>query len=188
MPPCNFYILLLFGLLFSVATPAQRVSLVLSGGGARGVVHLGVIKALEENGVPIDAIAGTSIGAIVGGMYAAGYTPGETKDYFLSADFKRWSSGSYESEGSYFFKKLDPDAEFFGLTANINRRFRGKFILPTNYILPYQMDFAFMQLFFGANAVAGSCFDSLMIPFRALSYNAYDKRAYAPGSGDLGTV
>jgi NTE family protein len=176
------------GFFAAAAAPAQRVALVLSGGGARGVVHLGVIKALEENGVPIDAIAGTSIGAIVGGMYAAGYTLDETKAYFRSADFKRWSSGSYESEGSYFFKKLDPDAEFFGLNVNIDRSFRGRVILPTNYILPYQMDFAFMQLFLGANAVAGSCFDSLMIPFRALSYNAYDKRAYAPARGDLGTV
>lgn len=188
LPTAKFYILLFLSFLATAVAPAQRVSLVLSGGGARGLVHLGVIRALEENGVPIDAIAGTSIGAIVGGMYAAGYTPAETKRYFLSADFKRWSSGDYESEGSYFFKKLDRDAEFFGISADVDRRFRGKVILPTSYILPYQMDFAFMQLFSGASAVAASNFDSLMIPFRALSYNAYGKCAYAPNGGDLGTV
>ncbi|MDR2814004.1 MAG: patatin-like phospholipase family protein [Prevotellaceae bacterium] len=188
MTTAKFYILLFWGLFIAVATPAQRVALVLSGGGARGLVHLGVIKALEENKIPIDAIAGTSIGAIVGGMYAAGYTPDEVTRYFLSDNFKKWSSGQYESEGNYFFKKLDQDAEFFGLNINIDRHFRGKFIFPTNYILPYQMDFAFMQLFSGANAVAGSNFDRLMIPFRALSYNAYDKRAYVPDSGDLGAV
>ncbi|MDR3367327.1 MAG: patatin-like phospholipase family protein, partial [Prevotellaceae bacterium] len=184
----KFYILLLGGFLLSATTPAQRTALVLSGGGAKGLVHLGVIKALEENSVPIDAIAGTSIGAIVGGMYAAGYTTDEITAYFLSGSFKKWLSGSYESEGSYFFKKLDPDAELIGLNLNIDRRFRVKLMLPTNYILPYQMDFAFLQLLAGANAAAGGNFDSLMIPFRALSYNAYDKRAYAPGSGDLGTV
>ena len=189
LPTIKLYILFFLSFFAAAAAaPAQRVSLVLSGGGARGVVHLGVIKALEENEVPIDAIAGTSIGAIVGGMYAAGYTPDETKRYFLSADFKRWSSGSYESEGRYFFKKLDLDAEFFEIYADVDRRFRGKFILPTSYILPYQMDFAFMQLFAGPSAAAGNRFDSLMTPFRALAYNAYDKRAYAPGGGDLGTV
>jgi NTE family protein len=180
--------LLLGGLFFVFTTSAQRVALVLSGGGARGLVHVGVIKALEENNIPIDAIAGTSMGAIVGGMYAAGYTTDEIAEYALSTDFKKWLSGSYESEGSYFFKKLDPDAELIGLNLNIDRQLRLKYVLPTNYVVPYQMDLAFVQLFAGANAVAGSRFDSLMIPFRALSYNAYDKRAYAPSGGDLGTI
>ena len=53
------------------------VGLVLSGGGAKGLSHIGVIKALEENGVPIDYICGTSIGAIIGGLYAIGYSPDE---------------------------------------------------------------------------------------------------------------
>ena len=51
---------------------SQSVGLVLSGGGAKGLSHLGVIKALEENNIPIDYIAGTSMGAIVGGMYPIG--------------------------------------------------------------------------------------------------------------------
>ncbi|MBP7486137.1 MAG: patatin-like phospholipase family protein, partial [Parabacteroides sp.] len=54
---------------------AQRVGLVLSGGGAKGAAHIGVIKALEENNIPIDYIAGTSIGSIIGSLYAMGYTP-----------------------------------------------------------------------------------------------------------------
>ena len=56
---------------------AQKVGLVLSGGGAKGAAHIGVIKALEENGIPIDYITGTSAGAIVGSLYAMGYTPEE---------------------------------------------------------------------------------------------------------------
>jgi NTE family protein len=55
----------------------MKVGLVLSGGGARGMVHVGVIKALEESGIPIHTISGTSAGAIVGSLYAAGYTPAE---------------------------------------------------------------------------------------------------------------
>ncbi len=58
-------------------TGHQAVGLVLSGGGAKGIAHIAVIKALEENDIPIDYIAGTSMGAVVGGLYAAGYTPDE---------------------------------------------------------------------------------------------------------------
>ena len=54
---------------------AQKVGLVLSGGGAKGAAHIGVIKALEENNIPIDYITGTSIGAIIGSLYAMGYSP-----------------------------------------------------------------------------------------------------------------
>lgn len=60
----------------------QSVGLVLSGGGAKGLAHIGVIKALEENGIPIDYIAGTSMGAIVGGLYAIGYSPAEMDSLF----------------------------------------------------------------------------------------------------------
>ena len=59
------------------ATPARpRIGLVLSGGGARGLAHVGVLQALEELRIPVDAIAGTSMGAVVGGLYASGKTAG----------------------------------------------------------------------------------------------------------------
>ena len=54
---------------------SQSVGLVLSGGGAKGIAHIGVIQALEENGIPIDYIVGTAMGAIVGGLYSCGYSP-----------------------------------------------------------------------------------------------------------------
>lgn len=64
---------------FGVSVPVvrQTVGLVLSGGGAKGMTHIGVIRALEENNIPIDYIAGTSIGAIIGALYAMGYSPDE---------------------------------------------------------------------------------------------------------------
>jgi NTE family protein len=58
---------------------SQKVAVVLSGGGAKGACHVGLLKALEENDIPIDYIAGTSMGAIVAGLYAAGYSPEEMK-------------------------------------------------------------------------------------------------------------
>jgi NTE family protein len=59
----------------SIILHAQKVGLVMSGGGASGIAHIGVLKALEENNIPVNCIAGTSIGSIIGGLYASGYSP-----------------------------------------------------------------------------------------------------------------
>ena len=67
---------------------AQKVALVLSGGGADGLSHIGVLKALEENNIPIDYIAGTSMGALIGGLYASGYSPAEIEAFALSEKFQ----------------------------------------------------------------------------------------------------
>ena len=66
---------------------AQKVGLVLSGGGAKGLTHIGIIRALEENNIPIDYIAGTSMGAIIGAMYAMGYSPDDMEQLLASEDF-----------------------------------------------------------------------------------------------------
>ena len=68
----HFFLAILIVLICGWATQAQKVGLVLSGGGAKGLAHIAVIRALEENGIPIDYISGTSMGAIVAGLYAAG--------------------------------------------------------------------------------------------------------------------
>lgn len=70
---------------------SQSVGLVLSGGGAKGIAHIGVIQALEDNNIPIDYITGTSMGAIVGGLYACGYTA-EMLDVIRSQEFAYWST------------------------------------------------------------------------------------------------
>ena len=74
--------------------PHQSVGLTLSGGGAKGIAHIGVIKALEDNGIPIDYVTGTSMGAIVGGLYASGYTPDEMMQLIESKGFSYWSAFS----------------------------------------------------------------------------------------------
>ena len=66
-------VLITFLLLLPMWVQAQKVGLVLSGGGAKGLTHIGIIRALEENNIPIDYITGTSMGAIVGSLYAMGY-------------------------------------------------------------------------------------------------------------------
>ncbi|MEI6899888.1 MAG: patatin-like phospholipase family protein, partial [Bacteroidota bacterium] len=70
---------------------AQKVALVLSGGGSRGAAHIGVLRALEESQIPVDYIAGTSIGAVIGSLYSIGYTPDELEQQLNSREFKRWA-------------------------------------------------------------------------------------------------
>ncbi|MDE6238870.1 MAG: patatin-like phospholipase family protein, partial [Muribaculaceae bacterium] len=80
----------------SINSVHQSVGLVLSGGGAKGIAHIGVIRALEDNNIPIDYIAGTSMGSIVGGLYACGYTTDEMLDLILSEGFSYWSTGTMD--------------------------------------------------------------------------------------------
>ena len=86
----------------------QSVGLVLSGGGAKGIAHVGFIQALEDNDIPIDYIAGTSMGAIVGGLYACGYTPDEMMDLLCSKGFAYWSTGKNDPDLMYYFARQRP--------------------------------------------------------------------------------
>ncbi len=97
-------------LIYLSAANAQSVGLVLSGGGAKGIAHIEIIRALEKNGIPIDYIAGTSIGAIVGGLYAAGYSPDEMEHLFRSDDFYFWSTGRIQKEYRYYFMRSEAGA------------------------------------------------------------------------------
>src|ERR1700709_1412771 len=79
---------LLFGASAAFASDHPKTCLVLGGGGARGAAHIGVLKIIEREHIPIDCITGTSMGAIVGGMYAAGYSSGEIEGILRSIDWK----------------------------------------------------------------------------------------------------
>ena len=164
---------------------AQRVGLVLSGGGAKGLAHIGVIKALEENNIPIDYITGTSMGAIIGGLYAAGYSPDEMEILFKSEDFKRWSSGAISPKYTYYFKQLEETPSFIDLDF-AKKEDKMKLTLPTNIIPSGQIDFAFMELFCPAGAVAESNFNKLFVPFRCVATDIYRNEPVVFHQGDLG--
>ncbi|MFZ5539309.1 MAG: patatin-like phospholipase family protein [Pseudomonadota bacterium] len=84
-----------------------RIGLVLSGGGARGFAHIGVLKVLQELRVPVDAVAATSMGAIVGGAYAAGYSPRELEELARSTDWNNIFSLRAPREFVHFRRKED---------------------------------------------------------------------------------
>lgn len=166
---------------------AQTVGLVLSGGGAKGIAHIGIIKALEENNVPIDYVAGTSMGAIVGAWYAMGYTPDDMLNLILSDDFSLWSRGIFDERYVYYFKKPDPTPEIvtFNVALQDSTKFEPHF-LPNSLINPFPMNYAFMSLFAPYSAQCDGNFDNLFIPFRAVASDVYHKREVVLRDGDLG--
>jgi NTE family protein len=164
---------------------AQKVGLVLSGGGAKGLTHIGVIRALEENNIPIDYITGTSMGAIIGGLYASGYSPDEMEMLFKSEDFKLWYKGIIPPRYVYYFKKLDDNPSFIDLDFARNED-KLKLALPTNLIPAGQIDFAFMELFTPASAVSENNFNHLFVPFRSVATDIYRNVPVVFSKGDLG--
>lgn len=178
---------IVFIILLLQSAQAQKVGLVLSGGGAKGVTHIGVIKALEEAGIPIDYVTGTSMGAIVGGLYAAGYSPDEMEAIINSPEFYNWVSGQIDAKYIYFYKKSAPTAEWINLKFIIDSSMI-KPVLPTNIISPLMMDFAFMEIFSAASAAANNNFDSLMIPFRCVASDVGHARPAILGKGNLGSA
>ncbi|MFW5773569.1 MAG: patatin-like phospholipase family protein, partial [Tangfeifania sp.] len=159
--------------------------MVLSGGGAKGMAHIGVIRVLEENNIPIDYISGTSIGAIVGGLYAAGYSPDEMEELFRSDDFYFWSTGRIQEEYRYYFNQ--PEATPSWLELGVERKEdKLKVLPPTNIIPEEQMDFAFMELLASTTAACKSRFDSLMVPFFCVATDVYNNKPVILREGDLG--
>lgn len=167
---------------------AQKVGLVLSGGGAKGMTHIGIIRALEENDIPIDYIAGTSMGAIIGSLYAMGYSPDDMEKLIGSDEFKRWYTGTIEPQYEYFFKKSRPTPELLNLRFSIadSLHAKPKLDMPTNLVNPIQMNVVFLELFAQATAACGGDFNRLFIPFRCVASDVYNKRPLIMRKGDLG--
>lgn len=177
-------LLLLINIFF---VQAEKVGLVLSGGGAKGAVHIGIIKALEENDIPIDYIAGTSIGAIVGGLYAMGYTPDEMLELFTSEEFSYWQSGKVEDVYKYYFRKDRETPEFMRINVPLKDSLDiTTSILPHSLVNPIQMNQAFLQLFAQSTARCEGNFDKLFIPFLCVAADVYNKEPIVFRSGDLG--
>lgn len=159
-------------LILSLTSQAQTVGLVLSGGGAKGLAHVGLIRALEENHIPIDYIAGTSMGAIVGGLYAIGYSPDEMEALLNSEDFRKWSQGIIDLNEEYYYKTKDESPSWIEFPF---KKINGEFIpqLPTNLVSPEQMDLRFMQYFEPAGAGAQYDFSKLMVPYFCVATDVY---------------
>lgn len=167
-------------------TQNQSVGLVLSGGGAKGIAHVGVIQALEDNNIPIDYVAGTSMGAIVGGLYSAGYTPDEIMQLIESPGFAHWSSGKIEKSLLYYFAQNEPTPSLGSISLGAKDSTEVKSLLPSSLISPLPMNFAFMDLFSAFTAQIHGDFDNLFVPFRCVCSDVYHKHKIVLSSGSLG--
>lgn len=183
----RFLLFLSVCLLLLPLAQAQKVGLVLSGGGAKGMTHIGIIRALEENNIPIDYITGTSMGAIIGSLYAMGYSPDDMEALLRSEDFKRWYSGQVEPKYGYYFKQNRPTPEFFNIRFSFKDSLHIKpQILPTSMVNPIQMNLVFVELFARATAACNGDFNRLFVPFRCIASDVYNKRPLIMRKGDLG--
>ena len=169
----------------SVARP-QSVGLVLSGGGAKGIAHIGVIKALEENNIPIDYIAGTSMGAIVGSLYACGFTTDEMLAIIASEDFQSWSTGTIQKKLTYYFLEDAPTPAFLNIPIGRGDSTQVGSFLPTSLINPLPMNFGFMELFSAYTAQCGGDFNRLFVPFRCVASDVVRKCKKVWSEGQLG--
>ncbi len=150
---------------------AQRVGVVLSGGGAKGLAHIGVLKALEENEIPIDYIVGTSMGGIIAGAYAAGMSPYQLEEIVLSREFMGWITGQLEEGYNYQYSKKEDYPSFVRFNASLDSAYG--FLLNSSIASDLSLNFALAEKFAQAAAISKNNFDSLFIPLRVVAADIF---------------
>jgi NTE family protein len=171
-----------YGLSQNVVEAEPIIGLALSGGGARGLAQIGVIGALEEAGINIGAIAGTSMGSIIGGAYASGYTVEEMDSIVVSTDWDRLLSLSNSSERRELFidQKISEDRSLFTLRLNGFSP-----LLPTSFNEGIRLSNYLTLLCLASPVVSKDSFDDLFIRYRAVCTNLIDGSPVILSSGSL---
>ena len=176
----------LFLLAGTLPAPGQRVGVVMSGGGAKGLYHIGVLEALEECGVPIDCVAGTSMGSIIAAMYAAGYSPAEMRAIVSSGVVREWVSGRIDPNRYLdYYRQVGSNPSFLSLRIDVEGPAGKRFRVPTNLVSSTQIDMALTELFAPATAAADGDFDRLMVPFLCVASDMNHRRPVVLRRGEL---
>jgi NTE family protein len=157
-----------------------RICLVLSGGGARGIAHIGVLKVLEEMKIPIDCIAGTSMGAVVGGLYASGMTAQQIDAAMRSVDWQEAFRDAPPRRELAFRRKQDDQNFLVRLPLGLQH---GKILLPKGFIQGQKLQETLRQLTLPFNDKTN--FDLLPTPFRAVATDLVTGNAVVLDRGDL---
>ncbi len=175
--------LLLLIIFSSTSLYAQKVALVLSGGGAKGIAHVGVLKALEEHNIPIDYIVGTSMGGIVGGCYAAGMSPLQIEEMILSDDFLRWITGSPEKGYNFHYYSDEISPGFIRLDLSLDSTLSVQF--NTSIANDASLNFAITEKMAEASAISRNNFDSLFVPLRVMAADVFSQSQVILKRGSL---
>ena len=157
----------------------KKVGLVLGGGGAKGAAEVGVLKVLEEADIPIDYIAGTSIGAIVGGLYAIGYDAADIDSLYRNQDWIFLLSDQVKRESETFLSKEEREKYIVYIPLSKER----KVSLPAGYVKGQNIFNLFSKLTVGYHQVDD--FSNLPIPFRCVAVDLVDGKEVVFSSGSL---
>lgn len=178
-------LLVVFIFIFSITRVAdgQSVALVLSGGGAKGFAHIGVLKALEENNIPIDYVVGNSMGALVGGLYASGFSPEEIEDLLVNPDLYSFKRGNVKKQ-YYYFQHFEDDASWINIPFTLKKEGL-KPRIPFSMYNTQDLDYMLMELFASSSAAADYNFDSLFVPFRCVATDIDSTELIVMKKGDL---
>ena len=157
-----------------------RIGLVLSGGGARGGAHVGVLKALEEFDVHVDYIAGTSMGAIIGALYASGYSPEEIESFLIETDWNKGLTDQPDRQHRTMRKKLLERQDLIPYRLGFNK---GSLQLPLGAVEGQHLDQIFHEFFLPVAQIKN--FDHLPLPFRAVATDLVTGEAVVLSEGSL---
>jgi len=165
-----------------VAIPGMpRVALALSGGGARGLAHIGVLQRLEEAGYPLDSVTGTSAGALVGALYASGFSGREVEDLFGRLDLTRaFLEPLWRNPGETLGEQEDRSATFLSI-----ERQKGRLSLAQGLRSGAEVQHTLQGLLARGAYFSGGDFDRLQRPLRVLATNLETGQGRVFGSGDL---
>lgn len=175
-----FFILFLPFVSFAQTEHHPKVGLVLSGGGAKAGAHIGVIKVLEELNIPIDVVVGTSMGAVVGGLYAIGYSGNQIEEIITGLDWGSILLNTQNRDYLYYRRKRDDDifliSEFVGFKD-------GRVKLPFGIVQGHKLYQSFKQYTIALEPIGS--FDNLPIPYRSVATDLITGNKVVLSEGDL---
>lgn len=184
--------LLLLGLVTLVGLPSPlsaddrpKIGLALGGGGARGAAHVGVLRTLEEMGIPVDFIAGTSMGSIVGGLYAMGMSPDAIERTIEEIDWTDIFQDEPPRQERRFRRKQDDRTFLMKAKPGVIEEERKVELVPA-LIQGQKLELALRKYSLPAAEIHD--FDELRIPFRAVATDVVTGEAVILGAGDLATA
>lgn len=158
-------VLIAAAMLAACAPAAAKTCLVLGGGGARGAAHIGVLKVIERERIPIDCITGTSMGGIVGALYASGYSAVEIEATLNAIDWNRTLRDQPARTLTSMSRKRDETQ--YQLTGELGMGRDGKLRMPTGAVQGQQLELLLRRLFLPVSGIES--FDDLPIPFRTIA-------------------
>jgi NTE family protein len=181
-----FLLLVPTGHILAAETPTQeedadrpKIGLVLGGGGARGGAHIGVLKVLEEMNVPIDYVVGTSMGSIVGSLFAIGLNPEEIEASVVSVDWDDLFIDRPERTQRIYRRKQDDSAAFI----QVEWGWKNGLVLASGVVAGQKLSFAFRDPALYLSGHDG--FNELPYPFRAVTTDLQTGAMYVPEKGNL---